>query len=57
MKQRVANAYSEGGEEMAWHEGDLVVHFAGCWVSNSCRERWDTFWAKRSEVPARSPSR
>jgi hypothetical protein len=31
LPQRIINAYSEGGEEMRWHPGDLVVHFAGCW--------------------------
>jgi hypothetical protein len=51
IKQRVANAYSEGGNEMGWQDGDLLVHFAGCWVSDSCSERWESFWARRGKVP------
>jgi hypothetical protein len=31
LPQRSINAYSEGDENMRWHKGDLVVHFAGCW--------------------------
>lgn len=31
LPQRSINAYCEGDENMRWHTGDLVVHFAGCW--------------------------
>jgi hypothetical protein len=50
LKQRVANAYSEGDLNMAWQEGDLVVHFAGCWVPGNCNERWQAFWGMRQEI-------
>ena len=50
IKQRVANAYSEGDSAMKWQAGDLVVHFAGCWVGNNCQERWEEFWAKRGSL-------
>jgi len=51
MKQRIANAFSEGGPEMGWQDGDLLVHFAGCWVNNKCVERWEDFWSRKGEVP------
>lgn len=47
IKQRVANAYVEGGPDMQWYKGDLVVHLAGCWVADKCAERWNDFWNKR----------
>ncbi|KAK9493910.1 galactosyl transferase GMA12/MNN10 family-domain-containing protein [Lipomyces doorenjongii] len=31
VPQRVINAYAVGGDEMGWHTGDILVHFAGCW--------------------------
>jgi len=50
IKQRVANSYSEGGPDMTWQEGDLIIHFAGCWVDDTCQERWKEFWNKRATV-------
>lgn len=50
VQQRVLNAYPVGGEEMVWHDGDLVVHMAGCWVNDKCNEWWEEFWAKREIV-------
>jgi len=50
VKQRTINAFPEGGESMGWQKGDLLVHFAGCWVSNSCQERWDQFWNLREKL-------
>jgi hypothetical protein len=50
IKQRVANAYVEGGPSMSWEKGDLVVHLAGCWVSDKCEERWNEFWDKRETI-------
>ncbi|KAF2404271.1 hypothetical protein EJ06DRAFT_546212 [Trichodelitschia bisporula] len=50
IKQRVANAYPIGPEYMKWQEGDLLVHFAGCWVDSSCQERWAEFWNKRGRA-------
>jgi len=35
LPQRTINAYSEGGDEMGWRPGDLVVHFAGCWYTSA----------------------
>ncbi|KAF2423289.1 hypothetical protein EJ08DRAFT_596244 [Tothia fuscella] len=50
LKQRVANAYPEGGDEMRWQKDDLVVHLAGCWVEDKCQERWQKFWKERIVV-------
>ncbi|TID16029.1 hypothetical protein E2P81_ATG08890 [Venturia nashicola] len=50
IRQRVANAYVEGGPSMQWYKGDLVVHLAGCWVKEKCAERWNEFWGKRDKV-------
>jgi hypothetical protein len=50
LKQRVANAYPEGGNDMRWQTNDLVVHLAGCWVEDKCQERWKTYWDKRTIV-------
>ncbi|KAF2192138.1 glycosyltransferase family 34 protein [Zopfia rhizophila CBS 207.26] len=41
------NAYAEGGREMGYRDGDLVVHFAGCWVRGMCKQWFEEFWAKR----------
>ncbi|KAK9245243.1 galactosyl transferase GMA12/MNN10 family-domain-containing protein [Lipomyces tetrasporus] len=53
VPQRVINAYSVGGNEMGWRDGDILVHFAGCWVDKKCNERWQDFWPRRTvvEVP------
>ncbi|QDS70406.1 hypothetical protein FKW77_009426 [Venturia effusa] len=50
IKQRIANAYVEGGPEMQWYKGDLVVHLAGCWVSHKCVSRWNQFWEMREVI-------
>ncbi|KAJ8101827.1 galactosyl transferase GMA12/MNN10 family-domain-containing protein [Lipomyces tetrasporus] len=50
VPQRVINAYSVGGDEMGWRTGDLVVHFAGCWVNNECDKRWQDFWSRRQVI-------
>ncbi|KAF1991743.1 glycosyltransferase family 34 protein [Aulographum hederae CBS 113979] len=48
--QRVINSYPQGGDIMGWREGDLIVHMAGCWVSNHCQEWWRDFWNKKKSV-------
>lgn len=39
---RTLNEYLFG-----FHAGDLVVHFAGCWVEDHCQMHWDTMWKQR----------
>jgi hypothetical protein len=48
VRQRLINAYP-GGENM-WNPGDLVVHFAGCWVNDKCSEYFNEFWGKKGNV-------
>lgn len=55
--QRLINAYVEGAGQ--WREGELVVHFAGCWyhlpcckesnirVDSKCIERFNRYWGSR----------
>ncbi|EUC38845.1 glycosyltransferase family 34 protein [Bipolaris zeicola 26-R-13] len=50
--QRSFNAYAAGGPHMLWSEGDLAVHFAGCWVHNQCRRWFEDYWAKRGRERA-----
>ncbi|KAK9459498.1 galactosyl transferase GMA12/MNN10 family-domain-containing protein [Lipomyces oligophaga] len=45
--QRKINAYSVGGRLMGWHEGDLVIHFAGCWVEHMCEKVWNDYMNRR----------
>jgi hypothetical protein len=37
---------------MSWEKGDFVVHLAGCWVTESCNQRWKEFMALRTPVSA-----
>ncbi|KAF8466641.1 galactosyl transferase GMA12/MNN10 family-domain-containing protein [Kalaharituber pfeilii] len=50
VPQRAVNSYAVGGDNMGWKTGDLVVHFAGCWVDNKCKERFEDFWSRRTTV-------
>lgn len=47
--QRKFNAYVEGGDNMGYRDGDLLVHLAGCWVKDKCRENFDQFWEHRGD--------
>ena len=38
-------------DKMGWAPGDLVVHFAGCWVKNQCEGNWNKMWAQRGKAP------
>ena len=51
VDQHVMNAYNVGNEHMKWQEDDIVVHFAGCWVSNACAEVFEKRWVNRTTVP------
>lgn len=45
--QRKFNAYAQGGDNMGYRDGDLLVHFAGCWVGGNCREWFEEFWDRK----------
>ncbi|KAI5195632.1 hypothetical protein E4T38_08932 [Aureobasidium subglaciale] len=51
VDQHIMNAYHVGGEHMKWQEGDICVHFAGCWVANACNEVFEKRWSTRTTVP------
>ncbi|KAK7206646.1 galactosyl transferase GMA12/MNN10 family-domain-containing protein [Myxozyma melibiosi] len=44
---RLINAFGVGGRDMGWYPGDLVVHFAGCWVHKECSKRFEKLWPQR----------
>ncbi|WBW73817.1 alpha-1,2-galactosyltransferase Gmh1 [Schizosaccharomyces osmophilus] len=46
LPQRYLNAYPHAPPEMEYHPGDLLVHFAGCWVENKCMTLWEEFKQK-----------
>lgn len=50
VNQRVLNAYPIGASNMGWFTGDLVVHFAGCWVEKRCAVQFENFWNRRKTV-------
>ncbi|EPY50139.1 alpha-1,2-galactosyltransferase Gmh1 [Schizosaccharomyces cryophilus OY26] len=46
LPQRYLNAYPHAPPEMEYQPGDLLVHFAGCWVENKCTTLWEEFKQK-----------
>ncbi|KAA8614643.1 Glyco-transf-34 domain containing protein [Pyrenophora tritici-repentis] len=53
--QRKFNAYVQGGPNMGYRDGDLAVHLAGCWVTNSCKDWFEEFWGKRGHTDVWKP--
>jgi hypothetical protein len=53
VDQHVMNAYHVGDKHMQWQEGDIAVHFAGCWVEDHCNENFEERWAMRTPVPGK----
>lgn len=52
IPQRMLNSYISDDIWDGFEEGDLAIHFAGCWVPGDCDTRWQRHWAKRKRVPA-----
>lgn len=53
--QRVLNSYAiDENSNMGWAEGDLVVHFAGCWVEDKCSQKWEQYMAMKQPMPEKS---
>lgn len=48
---RIIQSWAQGSEQYGWHEGDVAVHFAGCWVKGHCKQDWDKFWAMKKIAP------
>lgn len=55
--QRTFNAYVQGGSNMGYRDGDLLVHFAGCWVGGQCPEWFEEFWERRGNAETWRPER
>lgn len=55
--QRKFNAYVQGGNNMGYRDGDLLVHFAGCWVGGKCQEWFEEFWAKKGHKDSWRPEK
>lgn len=53
--QRKFNAFVEGGDQMGYRDGDLLVHMAGCWVRHKCKDWFEEFWAKRGHQDSWRP--
>jgi len=52
VEQRAINAYGYD-DATGWHEGDLLVHFAGCWtgwLGGICASQWEKYWSRRTVV-------
>lgn len=50
---RLLQSWAVKSEGMGWHPGDLVIHFAGCWVKNHCKQSWEKYWKKKGKAPDR----
>lgn len=55
--QRKFNAYVQGGNNMGYRDGDLLVHFAGCWVGGKCQEWFEEFWGKKGHKDSWRPEK
>ncbi|KAK1909211.1 hypothetical protein P3342_011290 [Pyrenophora teres f. teres] len=53
--QRKFKAYVQGGSNMGYRDGDLVVHLAGCWVTESCKDWFEQYWGKRGHTDVWRP--
>ncbi|ORY03487.1 galactosyl transferase GMA12/MNN10 family-domain-containing protein [Clohesyomyces aquaticus] len=53
--QRKFNAYVEGGKEMGYRDGDLLVHMAGCWVGERCKDWFEEFWGRKGKSEVWKP--
>ena len=53
--QRKFNAYVQGGDNMGYRDGDLLVHFAGCWVTEKCEAWFEEHWAQKGHTDVWKP--
>lgn len=53
--QRKFNAYVQGGSNMGYRDGDLLVHLAGCWTTNACQEWFEEFWGRKGHTDVWKP--
>jgi len=55
--QRKFNAYALAGEHMGYRDGDLLVHFAGCWVGGNCEKWFEEYWGKKGHKDIWRPAK
>ncbi|KAF5096735.1 hypothetical protein D0Z00_002687 [Geotrichum galactomycetum] len=51
VPQRMLNSYIADELWSGFDEGDLTIHFAGCWIPGDCDARWLRHWNIRKRVP------
>lgn len=51
VPQRMLNSYISDDLWSGYDDGDLTIHFAGCWIPGDCDDRWQRHWKKRGRVP------
>lgn len=51
VPQRMLNSYISDDLWSGYEEGDLSIHFAGCWIPGDCDDRWMRNWKVRGRVP------
>lgn len=51
VPQRMLNSYIADDLWSGFEEGDLAIHFAGCWIPGDCDARWLRHWKIRKRVP------
>lgn len=47
---RLLQSWAVKSDIMGWVPGDLVIHFAGCWVRNHCKQSWEEYWQKKGKA-------
>jgi len=57
LPQTMINSYPvKDVPNMGWMRGQLVIHFAGCWVERKCNDQWKEYMALRTPVSALTKS-
>lgn len=51
VPQRMLNSYIADDLWSGFEDGDLTIHFAGCWIPGDCDARWSRHWKTRKRVP------
>ncbi|EEB08705.1 alpha-1,2-galactosyltransferase gmh3 [Schizosaccharomyces japonicus yFS275] len=44
VPQKMINSYAAAEEIQRYTPGDLLIHFAGCWVENRCESVWREYY-------------
>ncbi|EEB08628.1 alpha-1,2-galactosyltransferase gmh3 [Schizosaccharomyces japonicus yFS275] len=44
VPQKMINSYDASEDVQRYTQGDLLIHFAGCWVENRCERIWRQYY-------------